>query len=155
MRGFSFLLVLFSDLAGPRNAALNVFFYGLFMDVQALADGGVKVTDPVVAFADGLELIIGERASLVCREGSRTYGLLVKMTPEDVVALYSDSSVSDYIPETIKVTVPDGRLRDAECYLLPPGKLAGTNPDYARKLHALCRELKFPDSYLEHVRKAG
>lgn len=133
---------------------LMVFFYGLFMDESVLASKGVYPRNQAIAYVDGFRLRIGERATLLPEEKSRAYGVLMEITQEDAAALYSEEGVADYVAQPVTVSLPDGPRVSAVSYNLPVAKLAGTNPAYASDLLALATRLGFPDSYLEHIRRA-
>lgn len=134
---------------------ISVFFYGLFMDAAVLASRGIHATDPAVAWLDGYRLRIGERATLLPEPGSRAYGVLMKMAPQDVKALYSEPSVADYVAEPVVATLPGDNRVSAVCYNLPAAKLTGTNPEYAAALLSLATRLGLPDGYLEEIRSAA
>jgi len=129
-----------------------VFFYGLFMDEMLLASKGVGATRIGVGHADDFELRIGERATLISCPGTRAWGVLMRVPNEHLAILYSDASVADYLAETVVVTSPGGAAVSARCYILPAGKLRGTNPQYAAALLKLATALGFPDSYRGHIR---
>ena len=131
-----------------------VFFYGLFMDESLLASKGVRPTESTIGYVDGFGLHIGKRATLLPEANSRAYGALMKITSEEVAALYSEQSVADYVAEPVVVNLPGDTQVSAVCYNLPAAKLAGTNPEYAAALLALATNLGLPDSYLAHIRKA-
>jgi len=133
---------------------LPVFFYGLFMDEALLASKGIRATEPAIGYVEGYGLRIGERATLLPEPNSRAYGVVMKLAPEDVTALYSDPSVADYVAETVVVSLPGNAEVSAECYNLPAGKLVGANPEYAAALLALATKLGLPDRYLVHIRNA-
>lgn len=76
-----------------------IFFYGLFMDISLLQEKGLAPSEPVMAYVDGFGLRIGERATLVKEENERVYGLIVTLSSKDLVSLYGESSVADYVPE--------------------------------------------------------
>jgi len=132
-----------------------VFFYGLFMDESLLASKGVRPTESTIGYVDGFGLHIGKRATLLPEANSRAYGVLMKITSEEVAALYSEQSVADYIAEPVVVNLPGNTQVSAVCYNLPASRLAGTNPEYAAALLTLATKLGLPDSYLGHIRSAG
>lgn len=134
--------------------SIRVFFYGLFMDESLLASKGVHPTESTIGYVDGYGLHIGERATLRPEEGSRVYGVLMNMTSDDAAALYSEPSVADYVAESVVVNLPGDVQVSAICYNLPVKRLTGTNPEYASALLALATRLRFPDSYLGHIRNA-
>jgi Gamma-glutamyl cyclotransferase, AIG2-like len=131
-----------------------VFFYGLFMDESLLASKGVRPIDSTVGYVDGYSLRIGKRATLLPEANGRAYGVLMKIAPEDVVALYSEQSVADYVAEPVVVTLPGDIQVSAVCYNLPAARLAGTNPEYAAALLTLAAKLGLPDGYLRQIRNA-
>ena len=132
-----------------------VFFYGLFMDESLLASRGTCPSRSVIGHVDGYRLRIGKRATLVPERDSRAYGVLMTLGRHEATALYSDESVSDYVPEPVCVTLPGGVTEQAVCYNLPPGKLEGANPAYAKALLKLATDLGFPDEYLDKIRMEG
>lgn len=133
---------------------VSIFFYGLFMDAALLASKGVHATNPRIGYVDGYCLHIGERATLAPDPDGRAYGVLMSVSTKDITALYSDSSVADYVAEQVVVTLAGAVTESAVCYNLPAAKLAGTNPEYAKALLSLATRLGLPDSYLSHIRRA-
>lgn len=134
---------------------MKVFFYGLFMDEALLAKKGIAPTKAEVGFVDGFALRIGERATLVRSVGARSYGVMMIISPEDVNELYAESSVADYVPESVTVKLVDGREAVASCYNLPVDKVTGTNKVYAEALWELAKDLDLPKHYLADIRQAG
>ena len=134
-----------------ENAA--VFFYGLFMDESLLRSRGIRPVSAAVGCIEGYTLRIGKRATLLPSAGARAYGVLMTLRTEDVTALYSDTSVADYVAESVSVALPDGTNQTAYCYNLPESKLEGTNAQYADALFALAGRLGLPEKYLRHIRQ--
>jgi len=132
-----------------------VFFYGLFMDGSLLASKGIVPSKSTVGYIDGHRLRIAKRATLVPKQAGRAYGVLMTIGRQDATALYSDESVSDYVPQPVSVTLPGGVIVPAICYNLPPGKLEGANSAYAESLLKLATDLGFPDEYLDTIRMEG
>lgn len=132
--------------------AMTVFFYGLFMDETLLAAKDICPTESAIGYVDGFRLQIGRRATLLPDTNSRSYGVLMKLTSEEVAALYSEPSVADYVAESVVVMLPGNIQVSAVCYNLPAAKLMGTNPEYAAALLSLATKLGLPDSYLGHIR---
>jgi len=137
----------------PDNT-INVFFYGLFMDESLLASKGIRPKLSRPGHVDGLRLHIGERATLLPAKDSRSYGVLVEVTVDQVAELYSDEGVCDYVAEPVVVNLPGDKQVAAVCYNLPASKLTGTNSRYAADLLALATRLGMPESYLERIRAA-
>ena len=131
---------------------MKVFFYGLFMDEDLLAEKGISPRNAVVGSLDGFALRIGERATLLRSAGTRSYGVVMDVGPNETKALYTEPSVADYAPEPVAVELADGSTVDAVCYNLPVEKVTGTNTVYAKALMEVARRLDFPDSYLDQIR---
>lgn len=124
------------------------------MDESLLASKGIRPTESTIGYVDGFSLHIGERATLLPAANSRAYGVLMKITSEEVAALYSEQSVADYIAEPVVVNFPGDSRVSAVCYNLPAARLTGTNPKYAAALLTLATKLGLPDSYLKCIQKA-
>ena len=134
---------------------VRVFFYGLYMDEELLAMKGIKPSAVSLGFVDGYGLRIGERATLVQHQDSRTYGAIMDIAPDEATELYAEASVADYLPEPVTVELMDGTQVEATCYILPGDKVTGTNKDYANSLLDVASKLGFPDSFLDHIRQAS
>ena len=136
-----------------KSENVAVFFYGLFMDEALLASKGILPSTATPGFVDGYGIRIGRRATLVPDATNRAYGILMSIPEEEVQALYSEESVTDYIAESVTVHLADGTSERAVCYNLPAGKLEGTNGPYAKSLLALANRLGLPDAYLQKIRE--
>ena len=134
---------------------MRVFFYGLFMDECLLATKGIRPADVNVGFVGDYELRIGERATLVQRLNGRAYGAVMDIAASEATELYSEDSVSDYLPEPVIVELMDGTEIEATCYNLPGAKVTGTNKAYAESLLQVAGRLGLPDSYLDEIRRAS
>ena len=130
---------------------MEVFFYGLFMDESILTKNGVAPKNPRKGYLNDYTLKIGNRASLVPCEGEKAYGIVMRVEEDQLVKLYAEPSVADYIPEEVQVVVEGEDPVSAMCYNLPEEFLIGTNASYARSLHELAKSLGFPDSYLMKI----
>jgi hypothetical protein len=133
------------DMASRR---IDVFFYGLFMDVALLQQQGIQPSNVRRARVEGFDLAIAERATLVPRTACTVFGVLISLTHEDVTHLYADASVQDYRPEAVLAITEDGQSIPALCYnltTLPSSPVA--NRAYAEALLAIARRLGFPDAY--------
>ena len=123
------------------------------MDESLLATKGIKPGEMRLGFVDDFDLRIGERATLVRRNGCRAHGVVMEIETGAADELYSDSSVADYLPETVTVELTDGRNVDAICYNLPVDKVTGTNRDYTEALLVVATNLGLPESYLDRIRQ--
>jgi hypothetical protein len=130
---------------------IAVFFYGLFMDEALLASKGVMPASVATGYVEGFALHIGARATLLAEAGSRSYGVLMYVTEDDLDALYADPSVADYVAESVGVHLADDSVVMALCYNLAADAVSGANAEYATKLLTLANELGMPASYLEQI----
>ncbi len=136
-------------MAGRR---IDGFFYGLFMDPDVLAAAGVIPTNPRMAYADGLALRIGNRATLVAEPGARAYGMVYALMHGELAQLYGAPGLENYRPATIIVRLLDGGETAALCYNLnePPAEHE-QNDIYAGKLREALRALGFPGDYITSI----
>ena len=134
---------------------MNVFFYGLFMDEDLLAKKGISPSKAEVGFVDGFALRIGERATLIRSADTRSYGVMMNISSDQANELYAESSVADYVPESVTVELLSGSEVEASCYNLPVDKVTGTNKVYAQALLEVANRLGLPESYLVEIRQAG
>ncbi len=134
---------------------MNVFFYGLFMDEDLLAKTGISPSKAEVGFVDGFALRIGERATLIRSADTRSYGVMMNISSDQANELYAQSSVADYVPESVTVELLNGSKVEARCYNLPVDKVTGTNKVYAQALLEVANSLGLPESYLVEIRQAG
>ena len=135
------------------SAAVEVFFYGLFMDAELLRSRGLTVLDSQPARLDGYDLRIGSRATLVAAPGHSAHGILMSVPAEDLQRLYSDPGVSFYVPQAVEVTAVDGRLVTATCYNLPEAlQDSHVNREYAQNLLDLALRLGLPADYRARIR---
>ena len=128
---------------------IDVFFYGLFMDVALLQQQGIQPANVRRARVEGFDLAIAERATLVPRAAGTVFGVLISLTH-----LYADTSVQDYRPEAVLAITEDGQSIPALCYNLPtPPTSPVANRAYAEALLAIARRLGFPDAYQACIRR--
>ncbi|HEU0199350.1 MAG TPA: gamma-glutamylcyclotransferase family protein [Burkholderiaceae bacterium] len=137
-----------SDTTPPRT--IDVFFYGLYMDEAVLAAKGVKAREPRPAMVEGFGLLIGQRATLVPRDGACAYGMVFALTHEEIEALYGE--LPAYRPEAVSARLLAGRAVPALCMnLSDPPAATERNPEYAAKLRAVLERLAFPTDYVSAV----
>ncbi len=123
------------------------------MDEELLATKGIEPSEVELGFVDGYGLRIGERATLVRRKDSRSYGVVMDIAESDASKLYAEESVADYLPEPVVAELMDGTRVEAICYNLPAGKVTGANSDYVASLLEVATRLGFPESYLDEIRQ--
>jgi hypothetical protein len=65
------------------------FFYGSFMNQEVLAEAGVEPMERQLGRLDGWALEVAPRATLVPTPGGSVYGVLAKITHNDIDKIYS------------------------------------------------------------------
>lgn len=134
----------------PRR--IEVFFYGLFMDADALKAKGVNPTNIRKASVPGFALRIGQRATLLRNPDGLAHGILMELTHTEVEQLYSEASVRAYRPEAVLCELNDGSRIPALCFnLLEAPRADEANSEYASKLRDLAIRLGFPSSYVDSI----
>ena|SRR5215213_5457908 len=135
------------------DVRVEVFFYGLFMDEALLRGKGLNPLNRRAASVEDFQLVIGERATLVRREGARAHGFVYTLTRGEVESLYSEESVSAYRPEVLTARLADGSVQEVACFNLPAPPPGGeSNPPYASKLRQLAERLGLPADYVSSIR---
>src|SRR4030095_6499453 len=84
----------------PRT--VDIFFYGLFMDMDLLQQRELHPSHPQVASLDGYDIVIGDRATLIPRAEARVYGIVTGLPFADIDTLYAEHSVRDYRPDAVR-----------------------------------------------------
>jgi hypothetical protein len=136
----------------PDRSA-DVFFYGLFMDQELLHSRGIQPERVEVAWVDGLELRIGQRAALAPSQRGRVYGLVMTLTLRQLDKLYAQPGVEAYRPEAVLAHLSGGGTIAAMCYNLPqPPAASERNPEYAEKLRAVAGKVGLPAEYISSIR---
>lgn len=130
---------------------VDIFFYGLFMDIGMLRQRGLFPIHPQVAYLDGYDLEIRDRATLVLNGQARVYGMVTGLTHEEIGMLYSEPGVLDYRPEAVLVVLGDGRQVPALCYNLPHVSGTSRNTEYAVRLFEVAKALSLPEEYLNKL----
>lgn len=121
------------------------------MDQELLERKGLSPSNVEIAVVEGYGLRIGERASLVKSKHERAYGLVMFLSHEELKALYSEHSVSDYVAENMTVTASHSKNILASAYILPVEKLSGQNREYAGALAVLAKNVGLPSEYIEEI----
>jgi hypothetical protein len=136
-----------------QSRLIDVFFYGLFMDVGSLEAKGFRPVDGRRASVSGMALRIGRRATLVPDPGKCVHGFVFGLTHDEIDRLYAEPSVAAYRPEAVTVQLADQSHIPALCFNLPsPGEIEEANPEYAEKLRIVSRRLGLPADYTENIR---
>ena len=133
--------------------SINVFFYGLFMDADALRANGYHPIDVRQACVAGMALQIGRRATLVPDPAKCVHGFVIGLSHAEVDRLYAEPSVAAYRPEAVMAQLVDRSCIPALCFNLPPSdEPLVANPEYAEKLRAVVKRLGLPADYATSIR---
>ena len=131
---------------------VEVFFYGLFMDADALREKGFHPADARQASVEDMALLLGERATLVPQNGGSVHGMLMSLTHAEVDRLYAEPSVAAYRAEPVLASLRDGGIVAALCFNLPAVPAgARSNPEYAAKLRVAAKKMGLPDTYIANI----
>ncbi len=131
---------------------VTIFFYGLFMDPEALEAKGLRPSRPRQAFVERFALILAARATLRPGGEGRVYGTIMRLTHAEVDQLYSEPSVAAYRPEPVLARLTDGTAELALCFNLPAAPQGPIgNPEYAAALQAVARKIGLPDEYIAEI----
>ena len=123
------------------------------MDQDLLVEKGLNPSNPRKGYVAGMGLRIGRRATLVRSQKERAYGIVMQLSEDESTALYSEESVSDYMPEQVVVTLNSGVHLEAICYNLPEHLLSGSNREYARSLIQVAKKTGLPKSYVDVIKQ--
>lgn len=132
------------------------FFYGGYMNPAVLEAAGVTYENGEAGYVEGLVLTIGPIANLEDKKEARAYGLLARLSHDDLDKLYGGDPAAlggaVYLPEAVLVQTEDGRAVPAMTYICPA--LAGGKPDpaYVAKLVDAAERLALPAEYIAHIR---
>lgn len=124
------------------------FFYGLYMDVELLKYLGFNPNSAHTAVLEGYALDLRGSAKVIPRQGNQVWGMLIKLPPADLQAMYSFETTRHYTPEQVAVNLPDGEQVQACCYNLPASNDEPLNLEYRDKLLVVIHKLGFPDEYI-------
>jgi Gamma-glutamyl cyclotransferase, AIG2-like len=134
------------------SATVDVFFYGLFMDVEALRAKGLHPVNSRKACVANMALRIGRRATLVRDRRKCVHGFVIGLSRQELERLYAEPSVAEYRPEQATAELADQSLVPAVCFNLPPEQATEEpNPEYAAKLRSLATRLGLPADYVASI----
>lgn len=132
---------------GPR--VLEVFFYGLYMDAEVLSSRGVVPRAPRRAFIEGHSVRLGSKAVLLRAAGKRAYGMLFRLTHDEIDVLYEHTS--GYVAEPfVAVPIAESAFAAPVAAIsmvhreLPDNWQGGRDTDYAGRWLALTQRLGIP-----------
>ena len=126
------------------------FFYGLYMDAAVLEKSGIVGEDRRLARVDDFKLRIGDRATLLESPGDVAYGVLQRLSFDELDTLYA--SLEQYRPQAVLAKTFDQKSVPALCYNLTRAPdPAEKNEQYATALKQALTELGFPAEYIDSI----
>ena len=135
--------------------AVNVFFYGSYMNFDVLAEVGIAEREYQVAYLSGYRLWISPFANLVSDNAAETFGILTQLTHAELDRLYIDHAKGRlgaiYLPKAVMVHLGDAEPIPARCYISHSVETKHPDPDYIERILAAARKYKFPPTYLNHI----
>lgn len=147
-----------SECDAPMSARrVTVFFYGLFMDAELLRAKGIEPVSIRPGALRDFRLVIANRATLLPSAGSRSYGMLMDLSHEDLSQLYGTDDLRCYQPEAVLAETSDGSKVAALCYnLVKAPSAAERNAEYAVKLRAVLAKVAVaPQDYIDSLVSGG
>lgn len=134
---------------------VEVFFYGSYINFDVLAEAGIDERPYDLVRLPGYRLHIGPLANLVADEASQAYGILTRLTHNELHRLYNGHAREKlggvYHPEAVLVFNIDNALMPALCYLSHDMQPAEPDPGYVDRILRPAREYGFPADYLADI----
>lgn len=133
------------------NEKVSVFFYGSFINLDVLREGGLVPTDVRVAKLEGHDILIQPVANLVPSEGNSVFGIVCQATHAELDRLYRQTWVGSYLPNPVLVETMEGVQVPALCYLSLSREVSSADRRYLDRILESAREYGFPAWYLERI----
>lgn len=132
------------------------FFYGGYMDADTLRGYGTTPENCETGYVKDMALTVGPLANLEPKHGARAYGLLARLTHEDLNKLYGDDPSAlkgiAYLPEAMLVQRDTGAPVPAITYICEPLSGGPPSKDYVANLVKAAEKLSLPSDYVAHIR---
>ena len=140
-------------MIGSELERVKVFYYGLFMDPDLLKKQGLSPKNAVITKLPDYKLLLGERATMIKSNGNDVWGMVMDLSKEELVSLYSDPSVAEYEPVQVICHAENDVKIAAQTYILPMGYplTPAKNSSYAKKLLTICTKLELPSNYCQRI----
>ena len=130
---------------------VEAFFYGLYMDPKLIESLGFEPITVEKAEVNSYALDLFGAAKIVPREDSVVWGNIIKLSKNDLQAMYSFETTEIYSSEVIQAKDSNGHYKLVNCYNLPESPDEPFNKDYHQKLLNLLKELDFPVDYINSL----
>jgi hypothetical protein len=136
------------------ESAVQVFFYGSYMNRAVLAEVGISPTTWEPASLPGFDIRIAPRANLIRAPGQVVFGVLATATHAELERLYAHARAvlgEVYLPEAVLAHTEGGGWRPALCYIAPHMVERPAESAYVERILQPARELGFPAWYIAHL----
>ena len=134
---------------------VRVFFYGSYINPDALAEVDYAPTDLTVARLPGFDIRIHPLANLVPSSEGSVYGVLTTGTHRELERLYDHAEHvlgGRYLPEAVLVLTRDGHYIPALTYISHTMEDQLPDMDYLERIAGPAQAYGFPDWYIEKLR---
>ena len=134
---------------------VDVFFYGSYINFNVLKEVDIDERVFEVVSIIGYELTISPLANLRTKKQAIAYGILTKLTHDELDRLYQDHAKGklggEYLPEAVTVEKPHGIQTPTLCYISHNMEEGKADPAYVDRIIKPAREYGFPKWYLNHI----
>lgn len=130
---------------------IDGFFYGLYMDPDILSSLDIYPTESRMACIQGYGIDVRGLVKAIPEKGKTVWGMVFKLSPENLHKMYSGEKTSAYRPEQMRAITIRGENIPVTCYNVPPDHSAGLNTDYLEKLILSAKKLGLPPNYIDEL----
>ena len=138
------------------NFAVDVFFYGSYINFSVLREAGIGERPFEVVSALGFELVISPLANLKRKPHGLIFGIRTRLTHPELDALYTDHALGKlggrYLPEAVLVRQQSGEVLPALCYIAHHMAPAKPDPAYVDRILHPAKAYRFPQWYVDQIR---
>lgn len=134
---------------------VDVFLYGSYMNLEVLQEAGIREPGYEAARLPGYRLEIAPLANLVVDMASQAYGIVTKLTHQEIDYLYGEhASIPPgvrYKPEAVLAFTIENTLLPALCYFSHGMQRAAPEPRYLNLILESARDYGFPADYVADI----
>lgn len=140
----------------PFENAVDVFFYGGYMNVDMLMNLGIDKRVYHVGQLVGYELTIGSSANVTKNALARVFGIVMPLTHDEIDILYGTEAQAklgtQYMPAPVLVMTDNGLIVPSLCYVAYEQMTGVASETYIETILSAARTHDFPDSYIQHIK---
>ena len=130
------------------------FFYGSYINHEVLKEVNIFPEKWETAMLPGFDITIKPYANLIKSQKDCVYGILIKLTHEELKRLYShaeDVFHEIYQPEAVLVQTKDEKWIPALCYICHNMEESAADKNYINRIVEPAKEYNFPEWYIEKL----